>query len=511
MLNQIVPGAVTASNGLPKTAAAKSKSEDGADTAFAAELAGTGEAAEKGEAETILTGAQETANPPLEESALPEIPVAANDDEVVPDSEPSVNPPQDALPPLPPEAAVSAPPAGETDEVSSAAASKATEEIPAPEAGADSKPAKAGLLADRAEHHRGQTSQPQPQRAAEPAQPAPAAPAETGQPVKTSAETSEPAIETENQPAATGVSDTDAAPEDEAAANQPPRRGNGKPMLEAGERPGRVPEFAAAAATEGTPKAWGLRADGKSGAPVKSGETIQAETAPDGKARTAASAEGPAGARAETADINRPQPANIKPPLLKSASATAGLDFTLPPAGQDEAASGGGASETGLNAAAAKPAPITAATTTAAAGARLPSLPIQNIAVEIGHHFQAGQNRFRIKLDPPELGRIDVRLSISRDGHVSSHMAVDKPETLAALNRDAGALERALNTAGLDTDKNSLNFSLRQGNQGFERGGEAESGAQTGGGSAGAEDGEVMVPEQVYRGYVNAAGVDLHV
>lgn len=142
----------------------------------------------------------------------------------------------------------------------------------------------------------------------------------------------------------------------------------------------------------------------------------------------------------------------------------------------------------------------------------MPALPIQNMAVEIAHRFHAGDNKFRIKLDPPELGRIDVRMDVARDGHVTAHLTAEKPETLAALSRDAAALERALNASGLDTDKNSLNFSLRQGNQGFESsdGKNAfDSGTQTE--TTASEDAESGLPENVIRGYASSDGVDLHV
>src|SRR5262249_51779087 len=45
-----------------------------------------------------------------------------------------------------------------------------------------------------------------------------------------------------------------------------------------------------------------------------------------------------------------------------------------------------------------------------------PAIPIAGLAVEIAARAQAGQSRFEIRLDPPELGRIDVRLDIDRSG-----------------------------------------------------------------------------------------------
>ena len=109
---------------------------------------------------------------------------------------------------------------------------------------------------------------------------------------------------------------------------------------------------------------------------------------------------------------------------------------------------------------------ITAAHAAAAAAPTTPMpvhfVPVAGIAVEIAAQSLAGKNRFEIRLDPPELGRIDVRLEIDGDGHVKSRLIVERSETLDMLRRDAPQLERALQQAGLKTADNALEFSLRQ-------------------------------------------------
>jgi chemotaxis protein MotD len=102
-----------------------------------------------------------------------------------------------------------------------------------------------------------------------------------------------------------------------------------------------------------------------------------------------------------------------------------------------------------------------AAAQTAAAPTDQVTVPVAGLAVEIAARLQAGSNRFSIRLDPPELGRIDVRLDVDRDGHVTSRLMVDKVETLDLLRRDAPQLERALQQAGLKTGDNGMQFSLR--------------------------------------------------
>jgi len=91
------------------------------------------------------------------------------------------------------------------------------------------------------------------------------------------------------------------------------------------------------------------------------------------------------------------------------------------------------------------------------------SPPIRELAVQISQHMDAGLNRFKMRLDPPELGRVDVRMEISPDGKLTAVIAVERPETLDLLQRDARALERSLMDAGIKTDSGSLNFSLRGG------------------------------------------------
>ena len=98
-----------------------------------------------------------------------------------------------------------------------------------------------------------------------------------------------------------------------------------------------------------------------------------------------------------------------------------------------------------------------------------PNIPA--LAVEISAKSQSGAKQFDIRLDPPELGRVEVRLSIDAAGKASAHLSADQPQTLDLLQKDASILTRALRDAGLDMAQGSLNFSLRQQAQG-QQGGE---------------------------------------
>jgi flagellar hook-length control protein FliK len=110
------------------------------------------------------------------------------------------------------------------------------------------------------------------------------------------------------------------------------------------------------------------------------------------------------------------------------------------------------------------PADPSAATATAPAAqttAAMAAVPVAGVAVEIAARAQSGTNRFSIRLDPPELGRIDVRLDVDKQGNVTSHLVVERSATLDMLRRDAPQLERALQDAGLKTSGDGLQFSLR--------------------------------------------------
>jgi flagellar hook-length control protein FliK len=83
------------------------------------------------------------------------------------------------------------------------------------------------------------------------------------------------------------------------------------------------------------------------------------------------------------------------------------------------------------------------------------------LAVTIATKSADGAKHFDIRLDPPELGRVDVRLTVDDAGRAQAALAVEKPQTLALLQKDSPQLERALKDAGLDLSQNGLNFSLK--------------------------------------------------
>lgn len=87
--------------------------------------------------------------------------------------------------------------------------------------------------------------------------------------------------------------------------------------------------------------------------------------------------------------------------------------------------------------------------------------PADQVAVKLSATAKDGGGKVTVRLNPEELGKVDIKMEISRDGHVRAIVAAERPETLELLQRDAKALERALQDAGLQTDGDSLEFDLR--------------------------------------------------
>lgn len=136
----------------------------------------------------------------------------------------------------------------------------------------------------------------------------------------------------------------------------------------------------------------------------------------------------------------------------------------LAPAGGDITAASQAASAAAATASGTASATATAGTSAApaAAGAPLPvAVPLSGLAIEIAGRAKAGKNDFAIRLDPPELGRIEVKLSVDRQGQITSHVIADRSDTLDLLRRDASGLQRSLQDAGLKMSGNGLQFSLR--------------------------------------------------
>lgn len=86
-----------------------------------------------------------------------------------------------------------------------------------------------------------------------------------------------------------------------------------------------------------------------------------------------------------------------------------------------------------------------------------------DIGAEIAKVLKGEGDGVVIRLDPRELGRIDVRLNFDRDGILRAVLSVDSPAALEMLRRDSGDLTRSLQDAGVRSDGQSLRFDARSG------------------------------------------------
>ncbi|MFN9702417.1 MAG: flagellar hook-length control protein FliK [Hyphomonadaceae bacterium] len=85
---------------------------------------------------------------------------------------------------------------------------------------------------------------------------------------------------------------------------------------------------------------------------------------------------------------------------------------------------------------------------------------IPMLAAAMMRRISNGMKEFTLRLDPPELGRVDVRLTVGPDKKVRAVVSTDRPEALKDLALSARDLTRALQEAGLDLEENGLSFSM---------------------------------------------------
>jgi flagellar hook-length control protein FliK len=76
---------------------------------------------------------------------------------------------------------------------------------------------------------------------------------------------------------------------------------------------------------------------------------------------------------------------------------------------------------------------------------------------------EKAKQELTVQLDPPELGRMQVQLSLEKDGVMKVHLLTEKQETLNLFQRDAHALKSALDNAGIKIDSSSLTFDMASG------------------------------------------------
>lgn len=106
---------------------------------------------------------------------------------------------------------------------------------------------------------------------------------------------------------------------------------------------------------------------------------------------------------------------------------------------------------------------------THARDATQPHAATQFVAATLTKNAQTGESKnMTLRMDPPELGKIEIQMHFTKDKSVKTHMIFEKPETMLMMQRDQHALERAMQQAGLDAGGNSLSFELSSGDHSFD-------------------------------------------
>jgi flagellar hook-length control protein FliK len=185
------------------------------------------------------------------------------------------------------------------------------------------------------------------------------------------------------------------------------------------------------------------------GARQPKGAQAQSEAKPDAAAPNHAAA--PASAAAPRANAKAAGP----PSAAKDAAAFTSLLDAPEAAPQPQASSAPGVTTS----------PTQAQHAAAEQSATRAAPAAHQVAREIVRKFDGSNTRFELRLDPPELGRVEVRLDVSRDHRVTAVIAADSPQALTELARHARDLEQMLQGAGLELSDNGLSFDLRQGSE----------------------------------------------
>lgn len=170
-----------------------------------------------------------------------------------------------------------------------------------------------------------------------------------------------------------------------------------------------------------------------------------------------------------------PDPAKVKSPVAgKEGAATAekkpfAIDADKPSvAAQVEAAMTDAAeivetqAETTTAASAGSTSSATSETARADAAAAVRGSPetVAQLSAQIAKKLENKVTRFDIALDPVDLGRVNVKLEIGRDGRVTAAMSFEKPQAAAELKARSGELRDALQQAGFELAQDALTFDL---------------------------------------------------
>lgn len=131
----------------------------------------------------------------------------------------------------------------------------------------------------------------------------------------------------------------------------------------------------------------------------------------------------------------------------------------------------------------------------------------QSLGVEIARKVELGEETLRIRLNPVELGRIEVTLAFDDKGSLQATVRTESAQAMDLLRQDAPDLARTLDQAGVRTDAQSFRFENRGGDGGG--GGQQAQQQQQNRGQFASPDDDAAIAESIYRPIRSDGQVDL--
>ena len=129
-----------------------------------------------------------------------------------------------------------------------------------------------------------------------------------------------------------------------------------------------------------------------------------------------------------------------------------------------------------------------------------------SLGVEIARKVELGEDTLRIRLNPIELGRIEVTLAFDDKGSLQATVRTESAQAMDLLRQDAPDLARTLDQAGVRTDAQSFRFENRGGDSG---GQQAQQQHNQNRGQFASSDDDAAVAEPIYRPIRSDGQVDL--
>jgi hypothetical protein len=98
--------------------------------------------------------------------------------------------------------------------------------------------------------------------------------------------------------------------------------------------------------------------------------------------------------------------------------------------------------------------------------AELQESAAKQVGLKIIGSLKSNKSSMQVKLQPAELGSVDIKMEVSASGNTKLHISVEKIATLDMLQRSSETLQKMLDDSGIKSENNSLDFSLKDQNSG---------------------------------------------